>query len=248
MIEVRGLCKRHGALDVLSDVNLSVAKGEVAAIVGPSGGGKSTLLRCMNGLEAFERGAVLLGDLELTAAAQGSTPAATLRAVRRKVGFVFQQFNLFAHMHALGNVAEAPVHVAGMSQASAEKEARELLAKVGLADKAAAYPHQLSGGQQQRVAIARALAMRPEILLLDEPTSALDPVMASEVMAVVSDLADAGQTMIVVTHQLGLVRSVADTVHVFAGGRRVEHGPTEAVFSAPAHSTTQGFLAKLRTT
>jgi ABC-type polar amino acid transport system ATPase subunit len=243
MIEVRGLYKSHGSLQVLRDVSLSVERGKVAAIIGPSGGGKSTLLRCINGLERFERGEVRVGEHVLLADAPDR--AALLGAVRRKVGFVFQQFNLFPHLDVLANVIEAPVHVLRKNRAEAESEAEKLLAQVGLAPKKKSLPHELSGGQQQRVAIARALAMHPDVLLLDEPTSALDPVMASEVMSVISNLAKAGQTMLVVTHQLGLVRAVADTVHVFADARRVEYGPTQEVFADPQHETTRSFLRKL---
>ena len=246
MIEVRQLFKRFGDADVLSDLSLSVEKGKVAAIIGPSGGGKSTFLRCINGLESFERGEVRVGNDVLSASARPSERAERLRAIRRKVGFVFQQFNLFPHLDVIGNVVEAPVRVLGEDRAVAVAEAVRLLDRVGLSDKRSVYPHQLSGGQQQRVAIARALAMRPEALLLDEPTSALDPVMATEVMAVISELARAGQTMIVVTHQLGLVKAIADTVHVFAAGRRVEFGPTQSVFESPAHETTRSFLRKLQ--
>jgi ABC-type polar amino acid transport system ATPase subunit len=246
MIEVSGLCKRFGAVDVLSELSLSVEKGKVAAIIGPSGGGKSTFLRCINGLEPFERGEVRIGSDVLVWSGAARERAQRLRAIRRKVGFVFQQFNLFPHLDVMGNVVEAPLRVLGQGRASAEGEAVRLLERVGLGDKRKAYPHELSGGQQQRVAIARALAMHPEVLLLDEPTSALDPVMAGEVMAVVSELARAGQTMIVVTHQLGLVRAIADTVHVFAAGRRVEHGSTSAIFENPTHDTTRAFLRKLQ--
>jgi polar amino acid transport system ATP-binding protein len=246
MIEVRGLSKRFGDADVLSDLSLSVEKGKVAAIIGPSGGGKSTFLRCINGLESFERGEVRVGSDVLSASARPNERAQRLRAIRRKVGFVFQQFNLFPHLDVIGNVIEAPVRVLGEERATAVAEAVRLLDRVGLSDKRSVYPQQLSGGQQQRVAIARALAMRPEALLLDEPTSALDPVMASEVMAVISELARGGQTMIVVTHQLGLVKAIADTVHVFAAGRRVEFGPTQVVFESPAHETTRSFLRKLQ--
>jgi polar amino acid transport system ATP-binding protein len=245
VIEVRGLHKRHGTLEVLRDVSLSVERGKVAAVIGPSGGGKSTLLRCINGLEPFERGEVRVGDLVLVPDGSPRERAAVLGAVRKKVGFVFQQFNLFPHLDVLANVVEAPVHVLGKSRAEAEAEAEKLLAKVDLAAKTRAFPHELSGGQQQRVAIARALAMHPDVLLLDEPTSALDPLMASEVMSVISSLAKSGQTMVVVTHQLGLVRAVADTVHVFAHSERVEYGPTEAVFADPQHETTRSFLRKL---
>jgi ABC-type polar amino acid transport system ATPase subunit len=243
MIEVRGLYKSHGDLQVLRDVSLSVERGKVAAIIGPSGGGKSTLLRCINGLERFERGEVRVGDHVLSPDVLNR--AEVLGAVRKRVGFVFQQFNLFPHLDVLGNVIEAPVHVLKKARTEAEAEAERLLAQVDLANKRKSFPHELSGGQQQRVAIARALAMHPDVLLLDEPTSALDPLMASEVMNVISNLAKAGQTMLVVTHQLGLVRAVADTVHVFAEARRVEHGPTQAVFADPQHETTRAFLRKL---
>jgi ABC-type polar amino acid transport system ATPase subunit len=247
VIEVRGLCKRYGAVDVLSEISLSVGEGKVAAIIGPSGGGKSTFLRCINGLEAFDRGEVRVGSDVLTPGAGSGERAQRLRAIRRKVGFVFQQFNLFPHLDVLGNLIEAPQRVLGENRAAAVEHAERLLEGVGLAEKKNAPVHELSGGQQQRVAIARALAMRPEVLLLDEPTSALDPVMAAEVMSVISELARGRQTMIVVTHQLGLVRSIADTVHVFAAGRRVEHGPTAAVFENPTCETTQAFLRNLQT-
>ena len=245
MIDIRGLYKRHGVVEVLRDVSLSVEKGEVAAIIGPSGGGKSTLLRCINGLETFEQGEVRVGPHRLASDLPREQRVAVVRSIRRSVGFVFQQFNLFPHLDAIGNVIEAPLHVLGTPRERAIAEAGDLLARVGLSGKHHAFPHQLSGGQQQRVAIARALALRPEVLLLDEPTSALDPLMASEVMSVVSELARAGQTMVVVTHQLGLVRAVANTVHVFADGRRAEHGPAEDVFRDPQHETTRAFLDRL---
>jgi ABC-type polar amino acid transport system ATPase subunit len=245
VIDIRGLHKQHGSLEVLRDLSFSVEKGEVAAIIGPSGGGKSTLLRCINGLERFERGEIRVGRDVLTADASAKTRSRLLRSIRKRVGFVFQQFNLFPHLDAIGNVIEAPVHVLGRNREAAIFEAEQLLGKVGLSNKLRAFSHELSGGQQQRVAIARALAMQPEVLLLDEPTSALDPMMASEVMSVIADLARGGQTMIVVTHQLGLVKAVAGTVHVFADGRRAEYGPTEAVFGNPQHETTRAFLRKL---
>jgi ABC-type polar amino acid transport system ATPase subunit len=245
MIDVRALCKRHGTVEVLRDLSFSVDKGEVAAIIGPSGGGKSTLLRCINGLELFERGEIRIGDDLLTADAIPKKRKALLQSIRRRVGFVFQQFNLFPHLDVLGNVIEAPVHVLGRSRDDAIAQAEELLARVGMSHKKRAFAHELSGGQQQRVAIARALAMKPEVMLLDEPTSALDPLMAAEVMSVVSDLAKGGQTMIVVTHQLGLVKAIADTVHVFADGTRAEHGPTQTVFGDPKHPTTRAFLERL---
>jgi ABC-type polar amino acid transport system ATPase subunit len=246
MIEVRGLCKRYGTAYVLYELSLSVDKGKVAAVIGPSGGGKSTFLRCINGLESFDRGEVRVDGDVLSPRGSGRERAERLRSIRRKVGFVFQQFNLFPHFDVLGNVIEAPIRVLGQDRAAAIAEAGRILDRVGLCDKKNARPDELSGGQQQRVAIARALAMRPEVLLLDEPTSALDPVMASEVMSVISELAREGQTMIVVTHQLGLVRAIADSVHVFAEGRRVEHGPTAAIFENPSHETTRAFLRKLQ--
>jgi ABC-type polar amino acid transport system ATPase subunit len=245
MIEIRGLFKRYGATEILSEVSLSVDKGQVAAVIGPSGGGKSTLLRCINGLEPFDRGEIRVGDAVLSSSLSPADREPTLRAIRRRVGFVFQQFHLFPHMDALANVIEAPVHVLGKPRADAAAEAEALLARVGLTHRKNAFPHQLSGGEQQRVAIARALAMKPEVLLLDEPTSALDPSMASEVAQVISDLAKSGQTMLMVTHQLGLARAVADTVHVFAAGRRAESGPPRIVFEHPEHPVTRDFLAKV---
>jgi ABC-type polar amino acid transport system ATPase subunit len=245
MIDIRGLYKKHGPIEILRDLSLSVNKGEVAAIIGPSGGGKSTLLRCINGLEPFERGEIRVGNDVLTAEMTQAKRAALIASIRKRVGFVFQQFNLFPHLDVLGNVIEAPVEVLHKSKDEAIAVAEELLGRVGMSHKKNAFSHELSGGQQQRVAIARALAMQPDVLLLDEPTSALDPLMASEVMSVISDLARGGQTMVVVTHQLGLVRAVANTVHVFAEGTRAEHGPTEAVFKDPRHATTRAFLEKL---
>ena len=229
MIEVNGLVKRHGPLEVLRGVSLGVARGEVAAIVGPSGGGKSTFLRCLNGLERFEGGSVTIDGLRLDATLTDGARDAALRGVRRRVGMVFQSFNLFPHRSVLANVTEAPLHVLRLPRSEAEGRARKLLDRVGLGDKLAAMPAQLSGGQQQRVAIARALAMEPRVLLFDEPTSALDPAMAGEVLAVMADLARDGQTMIVVTHDLPFARRAAHTVHVFEGGRVAASGPPAAV-------------------
>ena len=243
MISVRHLVKRFGATDVLKDVSLTVARGEVAAIMGPSGTGKSTLLRCINGLDAFEAGSVEVGDCRLTPALQPRRDAALLRTVRRRVGFVFQQFNLFPHLTVLENVIEAPVHVLGLAQEEAVAKARPLLERVGLPHKADAYPRHLSGGQQQRVAIARALAMEPEAVLFDEPTSALDPAMANEVLSVISDLARSGQTMLVVTHAVPFAAAAATTVHVLADGRAVESGPADRVLADPQHPATRAFLA-----
>jgi polar amino acid transport system ATP-binding protein len=241
MIVVDGLIKRHGANEVLKGISLTVAKGEVAAIIGPSGGGKSTFLRCVNGLEAFQGGTVQVGDFKLT---PGVQDARTLQNVRKKAGFVFQQFNLFPHLTVLENCIEAPVQVNGEARESAIARGRILLDRVGLAAKADARPRDLSGGQQQRVAIARTLMMQPECVLFDEPTSALDPVMAGEVLSVISDLASQRQTMIVVTHSMGFARGVATNVHVFAGGYDVEHGPPGEVLGNPKHEITRSFLEK----
>ncbi len=246
MIAVRDLVKRFGPAEVLRGVSFDVGRGEVAAIVGPSGGGKSTLLRCLNGLEPFQGGEIRIGDLALTPSFHPARDAKLLQRVRQRVGFVFQQFNLFPHRSVLENLIEAPLHVLRKARAEAVAEARAMLERVGLARREAAMPHELSGGEQQRVAIARALLMRPEAVLFDEPTSALDPVMAGEVMAVIARLAEGGLTMIVVTHQMEFVRRVARTVHVLAGGERVEHGPPARVFEDPRHATTRAFLAETK--
>jgi polar amino acid transport system ATP-binding protein len=243
MISARKLVKDYGGGRVLDGVSLSVAKGEVAVVIGPSGCGKSTLLRCLNGLEAFQEGEVQVDDLRLVGGAR-DTDSAVLLALRRRVGMVFQQFHLFPHMTALENVAAGPRFVVGAPQHEAEQTARLLLARVGLADFAAARPEQMSGGQQQRVAIARALAMRPEAILFDEPTSALDPRMANEVLRVMADLARSGQTMVVVTHAMGFARRVAHTVHVMFGGQVIESGPPAKVFDSPADERVRAFLAE----
>jgi polar amino acid transport system ATP-binding protein len=242
MIEVKDLHKRHGELEVLRGVSLSVAEGEVAVIVGPSGGGKSTFLRCLNGLESFERGQVKVGSYDLAPGPHDKAAQEKLRHVRRMVGFVFQQFNLFPHLSVLGNVVEAPVQVLGLSHDDAAQRGKRLLDRVGLADKAHERPERLSGGQQQRVAIARALAMEPKVILFDEPTSALDPRMTAEVLAVLSDLAAGGQTMIVVTHAMSFARRAATTVHVFEHGRVLESGPPGQVFDSPLEAATAAFL------
>lgn len=246
MIEVRKLVKSHGALRVLDGVSLSVRRGEVASVVGPSGGGKSTLLRCINGLEPFEAGEVAVDDVRLLPGDVRHEGGEALRLLRQRVGMVFQQFHLFPHMSVLDNVLSGPMYVLGRTREESEPAARQLLERVGLADKLAARPEQLSGGQQQRVAIARALAMNPEVILFDEPTSALDPRMAGEVLSVISDLAGSGQTMIVVTHAMGFARSVSNTVHVMHGGRVIESGPPEQIFDAPREEVTQSFLAQTK--
>ena len=228
---------------MLCGVSLAVKKGEVSVLLGPSGGGKSTLLRTINGLETFDEGRIRVGDHELIANGQQDVQ---IRMIRRRVGMVFQQFNLFPHLTVLENVTEAPLHVLGIGRDEAEKQAKELLARVGLAEKLHARPATLSGGQQQRVAIARALAMKPEAILFDEPTSALDPRMAAEVVSVMADLAKSGQTMIVVTHAMGFARSVADTVHVMHAGRVAESGPPRQIFEDPQQEVTRTFLDQAR--
>ncbi len=246
MIEANGLVKRHGTIEVLRGIDLAVGRGEVAAIVGPSGGGKSTFLRCLNGLERFQGGTIDVGGIRLVAGQAEPKRAAALRAIRARVGMVFQAFNLFPHRCALENVTEAPIHVLGLSRDEAEARGAALLDRVGLGDKLRAMPRQLSGGQQQRVAIARALAMGPEAILFDEPTSALDPRMTAEVLAVMADLAGAGQTMVVVTHAIEFARRVATTVFVFGDGRVVESGPPSRVLDDPREEATRLFLAQAR--
>ncbi|HVT26716.1 MAG TPA: amino acid ABC transporter ATP-binding protein [Lacipirellulaceae bacterium] len=242
MINVRQLVKNHGSLRVLNGVSLAVRRGEVAAVIGPSGGGKSTLLRCINGLESFEQGEVQVDDVYLRPNAAQHQMTGTLRELHRRVGMVFQQFHLFPHMTVLENVMSGPMYALDRSRDETEADARQLLERVGLADKLNARPEQLSGGQQQRVAIARALAMKPEALLFDEPTSALDPRMASEVLNVITGLAELGQTMIVVTHAMGFARNVALTVHVMHDGSIAESGPAAQIFDDPQQEATREFL------
>jgi ABC-type polar amino acid transport system ATPase subunit len=242
MINVRELHKSHGRLKVLCGVTMSVAEGEVAVIVGPSGGGKSTLLRCLNGLEPFDAGEVQVGGHQLRPGAHQRGDRDNLRQVRRIVGFVFQQFNLFGHLSVLGNVTLAPMQVLGLPRDQAEDRATRLLDRVGLKDKLHERPDRLSGGQQQRVAIARALAMEPRVILFDEPTSALDPRMTAEVLAVLGDLAKAGQTMVVVTHAMSFARRAATTVHVFQNGTALESGPPQQIFANPQQAATAEFL------
>lgn len=244
MISVHGLVKRFGPLTVLDGVSLDVRRGEVTAIIGSSGSGKSTLLRCVNGLEPFDAGQVQVDDMRLSAGPYHRGDAGPLRQLRRKVGMVFQQFNLFPHMTVLDNVLCGPRFVLGQSRTEAEPQARKFLSRVGLAEKAGARPEQLSGGQQQRVAIARALAVQPEAILFDEPTSALDPRMAGEVLAVITDLARTGLTLIVVTHAMHFARQVAQTVHVMHEGRIAESGPPAQIFGQPQHPATRVLLAE----
>jgi len=244
IIEAVDVVKRHGALEVLRGVTLGVNRGEVAVIIGTSGGGKSTFLRCLNGLERFQGGSVQVDGLRLDADSPSSTRAVVLKQVCRKLGMVFQSFNLFPHLSVLENVVAAPLYVLQLPPEQAEERARALLDRVGLLDKLHARPRELSGGQQQRVAIARALAMEPQAILFDEPTSALDPRMTGEVLAVMTDLARDGLTMVVVTHAMRFARQVAHTVHVFDGGRVVESGPPEQVIDDPRHEATRLLLAE----
>jgi ABC-type polar amino acid transport system ATPase subunit len=241
MIELIDIHKRYGQTEVLCGISMTVQRGEVSVLLGPSGGGKSTLLRTINGLETFDQGRIRVGDLELAA---GARQDAMLSRIRQRVGMVFQQFNLFPHLSVLENVTEAPRHVLRIPRGQAEQEGRELLRRVGLEEKLHARPGTLSGGQQQRVAIARALAMQPEVILFDEPTSALDPRMTAEVTSVMADLAAEGQTMIVVTHGLGFARGVAHTVHILHAGRVAESGPPEQIFESPREAVTRAFLAQ----
>lgn len=245
MIEVIDIVKRHGTTLVLDKVRFAVQKGEIAVVIGPSGGGKSTLLRCINGLEAFEEGEVRVGDMCLRAGEQQHRGGDLLQRLRQRVTMVFQHFHLFANMTVLENVLSGPLYVLRKSRAEAEVEAKGLLSRVGLSDKLDARPDTLSGGQQQRVAIARSLAMNPEVVLFDEPTSALDPKMSREVLSVMTDLAREGQTMIVVTHAMGFARRVAQTVHVMACGKIVEGGPPGQIFEHPQQPETRTFLARL---
>jgi ABC-type polar amino acid transport system ATPase subunit len=245
VISVRTLCKRHGDRVILADVSAEVARGETIAIVGPSGGGKSTLLRCLNYLESFDAGEVAICGFSLVPK-MGAAHRDTLRRLRTAVGMVFQQFNLFPHLTALENITLAPRVVKGVDPEAAAHKARELLARVGLGDRGGSYPHELSGGQQQRVAIARALAQEPQVLLFDEPTSALDPEMRGEVMAVIKDLAAQGMTMLVVTHEMQLAHDIATRVWVIDQGTIVEDGPPAQVVDAPRSDVAREFFAQLR--
>jgi polar amino acid transport system ATP-binding protein len=231
--------KQYGDFVALDGISMHVNKGEVMCLIGPSGSGKSTALRCANGLESISGGRILLDGAPLPAA------EADMRRVRRRMGMVFQNFELFPHRTVLRNVALGPVTVLGMEPPRAEERARALLDKVGLADKAERYPSELSGGQQQRVAIARALAMEPEVMLFDEPTSALDPETIGEVLNVMKRLADEGMTMLVVTHEMTFARRVANWVVVFDRGKVVEQGPPQQIFDAPVAERTRDFLSHL---
>ncbi|WP_347884067.1 L-cystine ABC transporter ATP-binding protein TcyN [Pseudomonas aestiva] len=244
MIEVQGLSKSFQQQTVLQAIDLQVAQGEVVAIIGPSGSGKTTLLRCLNLLETPDAGSIRLGELRIDASRPLKAQQGTIRQLRQSMGFVFQNFNLFPHRTALENVIEGPIIVQGEARETASARGRELLAKVGLADKADTYPGQLSGGQQQRVAIARALAMRPQAILFDEPTSALDPERVGEVLETIRGLAQEGRTLVIVTHEMAFARDVAHRVLFMDAGRIVEQGPAAELFNQPREERTRRFLAK----
>ena len=249
MVRSLDVHKRFGRLEVLRGISIDVARGEVVVLIGASGSGKTTFLRCINHLERLDGGRIYVdGELVGYTEKNGRLVEDSERAVARKrsaIGMVFQRFNLFPHLSALGNVIEAPIRVRKVPRKAADESGRELLAKVGMADKVSAYPSQLSGGQQQRVAIARALAMEPKLMLFDEPTSALDPELVGEVLDVMKSLAREGMTMIVVSHEMGFAREVADRIVFMDEGVVVEEGPPEEVFLRPLHSRTQAFLSKI---
>ncbi|MBA4221794.1 MAG: glutamine ABC transporter ATP-binding protein [Methylobacterium sp.] len=239
MIELSGVTKSFGAHQVLKGITGSVQRGEVVCLIGPSGSGKSTILRCINGLESYDGGAITVDGAKVDRADR------SIRAIRTAMAMVFQRFNLFPHRTALENVVEGPIHVKKEPAAQAMERGRDLLARVGLADKFGAHPAQLSGGQMQRVAIARALAMQPKAILFDEPTSALDPELVGEVLGVMKSLAEEGMTMLVVTHEMGFAREVADRVLFLDGGVIVEEGAAREVLSAPRNPRTQDFLRRV---
>jgi polar amino acid transport system ATP-binding protein len=250
MLRMTDVRKSFGALVVLRDVSLEVARGETVVVIGPSGSGKTTLLRCVNHLESIDAGRIEVNGhpVGYRTGRDGRLKEETPRNVARQredIGFVFQRFNLFPHMTALENVALGPVRVRGVDRGEARARAADLLDRVGLADKRDAHPSQLSGGQQQRVAIARALAMRPALMLFDEPTSALDPEMVGEVIAVMRELADEGMTMVVVSHEMAFAKTAADRIVVMDEGAIVDQGPPERIFSADAGERTREFLARI---
>lgn len=245
MIKVRGLQKYFGPLHVIKGVDLDVMPREVVVIIGPSGGGKSTFLRCLNFLEQPSAGTIEIDDVEIKAGERARDQRRHIREVRQKAGMVFQLFNLFPHMTALGNVIEAPMTVKGISKEQAIAKAEDMLEWVGLSDKRDEYPSRLSGGQQQRVAIARALCMEPKIMLFDEPTSALDPELIGEVVEVMERLAGEGMTMVVVTHEIHFARDVADRVILMADGVWAEIGSPEELFTNPKEERTRQFLAHI---
>jgi polar amino acid transport system ATP-binding protein len=251
LVEIRDVHKRLGGVDVLNGVTLDVEARQVVCLLGASGSGKTTLLRCINHLEKIDRGTIRVNGemVGYRIGRDGSVreePDRLAAAKRAQIGMVFQRFNLFAHLTAIENICEAPIQVRKVAPPAARARALELLQTVGLADKAQQYPYQLSGGQQQRVAIARALAMDPKLMLFDEPTSALDPELVGEVLDTMRRLAMAGMTMIVVTHEVGFAREVADRVVMMDGGVLIEDAPPEEFFSVPKHARTRAFLARMR--
>lgn len=239
IIKVSDLHKSFGTNDVLKGINNGIKKGEVVVVIGPSGSGKSTFLRCLNLLEVPTSGQIIFEGTDIT------DKKTDINKVREKMGMVFQQFNLFPHKTVMENITMAPIEVKGLSKTQAEDKAIKLLKKVGLAEKAKAYPASLSGGQKQRIAIARALAMEPDVMLFDEPTSALDPEMVGEVLSVMKDLANEGMTMVVVTHEMGFAREVGDRIIFMDGGNVVEEGIPQEIFSNPKHKRTIEFLSKV---
>jgi polar amino acid transport system ATP-binding protein len=250
VVDARDVNKWFGRLHVLKDVSLQVKRQETVVVIGPSGSGKTTFIRCVNHLEKIQSGRIfvnghLIGYRESSGGKLVEDKEKNIARQRQEIGMVFQRFNLFPHMTAMGNISEAPIHVRGLAREEAEETARALLERVGLAAKADSYPAQLSGGQQQRVAIARALAMKPALMLFDEPTSALDPEMIGEVLEVMKELAREGMTMIVVSHEMGFAREVANRVVMMDEGQVIEEGSPDQVFSAPAQERTQAFLSKI---
>jgi polar amino acid transport system ATP-binding protein len=249
MVKAEGVCKNFGALKVLKGVTLEIGRGQVLVLVGPSGSGKSTFLRCINHLEQVNGGRLYVDGELIGYRERGDKlhemPPREAAKQRRDIGMVFQHFNLFPHRNALANIVEAPIQVKGVKKADAIARAKDLLEQVGLSDKATAYPAQLSGGQQQRVAIARALAMNPKLMLFDEPTSALDPELVGEVLGVMKKLASEGMTMVVVTHEMGFAREVADQLVFMDAGVIVERGKPREVLSNPQHERTKAFLSKV---
>lgn len=239
LIHVQGLGKSFGAVDVLKDISVDINKGDVVFVIGPSGSGKSTFLRCLNRLEEPTRGHIFFEGTDIT------DPKTNIDKHRQKMGMVFQQFNLFPHMDIMKNLTIGPVKLHGISQEEAEKEAMRLLERVGLADRAHAYPSQLSGGQKQRIAIVRALCMKPDVMLFDEPTSALDPEMVGEVLNVMRDLAEEKMTMVVVTHEMGFAREVATRVLFMDGGYIMEEAAPEEFFTNPKNERLKSFLSKV---
>ncbi|NIX76668.1 amino acid ABC transporter ATP-binding protein [Microvirga terricola] len=249
LVKARNVHKSFGDNEVLKGIDLDVMPGETVVILGPSGSGKSTFLRCINHLEAMNRGSIQVGNEQIGYELRGKhlrkLSARAIARQRRQIGMVFQQFNLYPHLTVLQNIIEAPVGIHGESRQAAEAYAMTLLQRVGLKEKADAYPRQLSGGQQQRVAIARALAIKPKLILFDEPTSALDPELVGEVLATMKDLAEQGLTMVVVTHEIGFAKEAADRVVFMDGGYIVEQGPPDEILVNPQHPRTRAFLSRV---